>query len=343
VSATVHPTTALWFATWVGVALAINERSWRMPLVTMGLLAAAGTIGAWLVGLVELHTMDAEWIAVVSDRDYLFPDEWAFSTWTLNLLYPVVIGLTYRARVRAGVAGQAERGVVLGCLALVAVFLCALPLIAARLSVAVQLQVSRVFWMTDVMATLLLLWWLAEAPLARAAQASRLGQRGVGWYRRAMLLAGLIAIVALARGVYVQRVEHPGRPLVQVQLPDDAWSDVSGWLQRTPVDSHVLADPGHAWRYGSSLRVSAHRDVFLEDVKDGSIAMYTRPIAMRVAERRAALGDAGTLSENAIRSLAARYDLDYLVSERAFALPEVYRNPRFHVYRLDRAVPAASH
>jgi hypothetical protein len=287
--------------------------------------------------------MDAAWIAVVSDRDYLFPDEWALSTWCVNLLYPVLIAAIYWQRVRTGAARHDERGIVFGCLALVAVFLIALPFIVARASLAVQLQVSRVFWMTDVLATLLLVWWLAEVPLARARRLEArafpkaptapdvAAARAPG---RLVTVAVLIGAVAFVRGVYVLRIEHPGRPLVQLDLPDDAWTNVSAWLRRTPVQSHVLADPGHAWRYGSSLRVSAHRDVFLEDVKDGSIAMYTRAIAMRVAERRAALGDSAALTEAAVRRLATRYDLDYFVSEREFALPEVYRNARFRVYRL---------
>ncbi len=29
----------------------------------------------------------------------------------------------------------------------------------------------------------------------------------------------------------------------------------------------MLADPGHAFKYGTSVRVSAERDVFLEDVE----------------------------------------------------------------------------
>jgi hypothetical protein len=132
----------------------------------------------------------------------------------------------------------------------------------------------------------------------------------------------------------VLRVEHPGRPLAQLALPADAWSDASAWLRATPPATHVLADPGHAWRYGASVRVSAARDVFLEDVKDGSIGMYDRGVAMRVAERREALGDFAALSPERARALAARYDLDYLVSEQALALPEAYRNARFRIYRL---------
>ena len=102
----------------------------------------------------------------------------------------------------------------------------------------------------------------------------------------------------------------------------------------TPKNAHLLADPGHAFLYGFSLRVTAARDVFLENVKDGSIAMYDRQVAMRVAERRAALGDFADLTGPRAQDLAARYDLQCLVSERPFPLPELYRNRQFRVYRL---------
>ena len=63
------------------------------------------------------------------------------------------------------------------------------------------------------------------------------------------------------------------------------------WIARQPLDVHVLADPGHAFKYGVSVRVAAGRDVLLEDDKDGAIAMYSRAIAQRVVERRKALAD----------------------------------------------------
>ncbi len=34
-----------------------------------------------------------------------------------------------------------------------------------------------------------------------------------------------------------------------------------------------LADPGHAWKYGSSVRLAAGRDLFLEEVKDVALAV----------------------------------------------------------------------
>ena len=106
------------------------------------------------------------------------------------------------------------------------------------------------------------------------------------------------------------------------------------WLARRPVNAHVLADPGHAWKYGTSVRVAAARDVFLEDVKDSAIAIYSRDVAQRVVERTAAIGDFGALSADRARALAGQYDLDYLVTEGTIALPVVYQNLQFRIYEL---------
>ena len=86
------------------------------------------------------------------------------------------------------------------------------------------------------------------------------------------------------------------------------------WLKQQPLDTHVLADPGHAWKYGTSVRVAAERDVFLEETKDSALAIYSRDVAMRVTERSRAIGDFATLSAERGLELARRYDLDYLVT-----------------------------
>jgi hypothetical protein len=122
---------------------------------------------------------------------------------------------------------------------------------------------------------------------------------------------------------------------VQFDLPEDYWTDVGRWLRNhTQNDAQLLADPGHAWRFGTSLRVSAERDVFIEDVKDIAIGMYDRRVAMRNMERRAALGDFVSLTPAQFQNLAARYDLQYLVTDRVEPFDEVYRNAQFRVYRL---------
>jgi len=98
----------------------------------------------------------------------------------------------------------------------------------------------------------------------------------------------------------------------------------------------VLVDPGHAWRYGTSVRAAAHRDVFLEEVKDAALAIYSRSVAIRVTDRIRAVGNFQTMTESHAQELAVRYDLDYLVSDRQLALPPVFRAGRFVVYQLGR-------
>lgn len=133
--------------------------------------------------------------------------------------------------------------------------------------------------------------------------------------------------------------EHPGRPVVQVGLPRDGWYDAMDWLRRQPVSTHVLADPSHAWRYGTSVRVAAGRDVYLEEVKDTAMAMYSRRVAIRVAERIGAIGDFNALTPASARGLAARFGLDFLVTERTMELPLAYRNAEFAIYRLGPQTP----
>ena len=326
-----HSTTALFFAIWIGVGFAVNDPRARRPFAILAAVGAFAGVVILGTGALTLTPMDTEWMAAFPDKDYIFPTQWSAESWALNLLYPLVIAGVYAARRRAGAAKPEELGLVAGCLSLVIVFLLTLPFIAVRSAFVVQLQVARVFWMMDLLATAYVVWAIAEWR----------GAAAVRW--RAPAVAVMLAAFAIGRGWYVMRVEHAGRPLAEIGLPDDAWKDVSHWLRdHTPKEAHVLADPGHAWRYGTSLRVSAERDVFLEDVKDASIGFYGRPIALRVAERRAAL-EALPLAEPdvpadrtaaQVRALATRYDLQYLVTERALPFPEVYRNTRFHVYRL---------
>jgi hypothetical protein len=129
-------------------------------------------------------------------------------------------------------------------------------------------------------------------------------------------------------------VEHADRSLVQRDLVDDDWTDVMRHVAQLPVSTHVLADPGHAWKYGTSVRVAASRDVYLEDVKDSAIAMYSREVAERVVARKRDLPDFARLTADAARALAIKYDLDVLVIDRELPLVQIYRNNRFLLYSL---------
>jgi hypothetical protein len=98
----------------------------------------------------------------------------------------------------------------------------------------------------------------------------------------------------------------------------------------------VLADSGHAWKYGTSVRLAAEKDTLVEAGKDTALAMYDRQIAMAVADRLAALREFDRMGEMELRALGARYGLDVAVVEasRHLALPEVHRNNGFVIYRL---------
>ena len=139
---------------------------------------------------------------------------------------------------------------VIGCLALVAVFFVALVLNAASVALAIQLQPARIFWMLDFTATVYVVWALAEGELF-----PRPAARGSS--RRSWRASRSI------RGAYVMRVEFPSRSLFETAVPGD-WGRVAAWAQATPKDSGWLADPMHAVRYGTSLRMAAARDVFVE-------------------------------------------------------------------------------
>jgi hypothetical protein len=148
-------------------------------------------------------------------------------------------------------------------------------------------------------------------------------------------VAAMIVVASLGRGVYILNVEAR-RPLAQASLPATPWTDVATWLTTQPASWHVLADPQHAWKYGSTVRVAARRDTVLDLSKDPSIAMYSREIAMRVAERSAALEGFDDLSIDQLRVLDRRYAVDVMVDRttRALPLPILYRNPEFIVYDL---------
>jgi hypothetical protein len=321
-AAVIHVTTALWFAVLLGVALVVLDRSFRglalvgagLGLVALGMAVAIGP----LRGMATV--MDAVWLQAVASKDSLFADEWPVWAWVSNVGLIVVLWAAHLVRKRRGTATMEDRALVWGATALFAVFIVTLPFVMARLSLVVEFQISRVFWLLDLLATVYLLAALTE---------SRFATRHVG----VPIAAALIAISA-SRALYVTLVEHPERALVAIRTPASPWEDAMAWIARQPSDVHVLADPGHGWRFGTSVRVSAGRDVFLEEVKDSALAIYSRDVAGRVVERTAAVGDFSTITPERVRALASRYDLDLLVTERAMSLPLAYQNSRFHIYRL---------
>jgi hypothetical protein len=332
VGAVVHVTTALWFAILVGTAIVVLDRRWRIVSALAGTAVTAVVIWAMTAGPLRggLATMDATWLQAVASKDSLFPTDWPLWVWAANLGLVPVLWALHRRRVSRGVATTEDTALTWGATALAVVFLSTLPLVARAVALPVQLQISRVFWLLDLLATAYLLTLFDVRPSKASPHIPGLGPAKAVPY----LLAIVLAVLSVTRGAYIILVEQTDRPLLQLHLAGTPWHDAMRWVRQQPIDMHVLADPGHAWRFGTSVRVSGERDVFIEDVKDSAIAIYSRDVAARVVERLPLVSDFNGLTPEAARALAARYDLDVLVTERDLPLPLAYRNARFRIYNL---------
>ena len=319
--AVIHVTTALWFAVLIGVGLAVLDARFRRLAMAGGAIAGVALLAAVTIGPLRgaLTTMDDTWLQAVASKDSLFATDWPVWAWAANLGLFALLWWAHRARARRGEAAAEDAALVWGATALVALFLVTLPLVAAGLSLAVQFQISRVFWLVDFLAFVYLIAAFADSPASKS---------------RAAVVALALLVLSAGRGTYVMLVEYPNRALFEVHLPDSPWEDAMRWMARQPPDVHVLADPGHAWKYGTSVRVSAERDVLLEEVKDSALAIYSRDAAVRFVERAPVLEDFPSLTAERARDLASRYDLDYLVTESDLALPTAYRNTKFRIYSL---------
>jgi hypothetical protein len=315
-----HPTTTLWFAVWLSAAIFATARL-RWPLAVVAGALALVAWWAFAVGPLagRLTLMDPEWLEALAGKDYLFPLQWPFPAWLANLAYIPIIVFAYRRRLSAGLASRAERGMVIGCLALVAVFFAALVLQTASVALAIQLQPARIFWMLDFTATVYVVWALAEGGLFPRLQPAA--------------VAALVAGIALVRGAYVMRVEFPSRSLFETAVRGD-WGRVAAWAQSTPKDTGWIVDPMHAARYGTSLRMAFARDVFVEGTKDAAIGMYDRTIAFRTRDRQREIGDVSVLSVDGVRTLSHEYGLSYFVTEQQFPLPLAFEAGAIRVYRI---------
>ena len=319
--AVIHVTTALWFAVLVGVGLAVLDAWLRRLAIAGAVVAAVVLLLAVAMGPLSgtLTAMDDTWLQSVASKDSLFATTWPVWAWAANLGFLGLLWWAHQTRTRRGEATAEDAALVWGATALVALFLVTLPLVAAGLSLAVQFQISRIFWLVDFLALVYLIAAVADSRTSMT--------------RTAIVTIALLAL-SIGRGTYVMLVERPERALFEVHLPESPWEDAMRWMARQPPDVHVLADPEHAWKYGTSVRVSAERDVLLEEVKDSALAIYSRDVAVRLVERTDALGHFASLTADRARDLARRYDLDYLVTEADLALPAAYRNTQFRIYSL---------
>jgi len=175
----VHPTTAMWFSIWAGVAIFVSERAWRVPLAVLAALGALFSVWAVMYGPLRghLHRMDPLWASAMAGKDYIFPSDWNASFWLVNLSYLAVVIAIYVLRRRRQVALPRESGLVAGGAALVALFLMSWPLMIAGVALALQLQTSRIFWILDFLAAIYLAWLFAEAPQIGRARRHRARHR----------------------------------------------------------------------------------------------------------------------------------------------------------------------
>jgi hypothetical protein len=308
----------------IGVAAWISERRARRRLASIAAVLAAAM--AWLLirgpWRGALAPMDPEWRALLATKDYLFPlAVWQPGAWIANLGTAGIAIVGLGARIRTGAAHPRERGLLAGGIVLLASFLLTLPGVGSGSALLVQLQISRVFWLLELLALVAVVWWLVDRPAAQT------GRRWAAVTVVIVLIAG-----SLARGVWTS-IERGGEVFLPA-LPSTDWTRALGWLgSHTPPDAHVLADPGHAWKYGCPVRFVG-RDVYFEEVKDTSMALYSREVAGRVISRIRSLERFDQLTAARAQALAEKSDLDYLITTEPLDLPLAVTEGRFRIYRL---------
>ena len=322
---TLHPTTALWLGIWLAVAVMYEERhNARLRRLMPGIAIVLAVVVVWaltagpLAG--RLARLDPEWLDTLESKDYLCPLQWPATAWLVNLGYVPLILWLHAQRRAAGLLAPRETAIVIGCLTLVAIFLALLPFNAARVALAIQLQPARIFWMVDFLAAIYVVWAVAEF--------RRLSRT------RARAAALVLIAISIVRGSYVMFVEFPERRIAQVDISNDDWGRAMAWARASPKGSGWLAHPAHAVRYGTSVRVAGHRDVFVEAIKDGALGMYDRDVALRTRDRVRLIDDFEMLTPERALALGREFNLDYVITEQRLDLPEAFSSGKLHVYAL---------
>ena len=324
-----HPTTGLWFVILLVIATIVADRPAPKSLLAWTGVAIVGGVWALAVPLRDqLALMDTAWRQVLAAKHYLVVPGWGAAAWLSNLAIAAVTFALYRYRRALGCTTRREGALIAGCGVLLGLFLVSAPFSYAGVALAVQLQFNRIFWLLDVVGVAYLAWLLVESPW-------RVGHpTGVPRVQPRRAIVVLLLLLSLWRGGYRVSVERAGQPIVQLQLADTDWNDVMQWASAQPVGTHFLADPGHAGRYGTSVRAASGRDVYLELIKDTGIAIYSSEVAHRIARRVRDIGDFEQLTRDHVRVLADRYAIDYLITEQPFDLPVAHRASRLVVYEL---------
>jgi hypothetical protein len=296
-------------------------------------LVIAGTIAVLIVAAWALTNgplqgsairMDDVWLQAVASKDSLFPNEWPLWAWVGNLGVFAVLVLAHRYRRSSGLATPQDTALVWGATALVAVFLITLPQSPRTVAFAVQFQVSRVFWLVDFLATVYVISAISTSQTmkvreTRAVVLARCSSR----YRSRAALTSSSSNIPERTPV---RASSAGRSLGR----RDALGLAPTAERVRPRGSRPCLEVRHQRAGGSRAA-----DVFMEDVKDSAIAMYSRDVAVRgrgahAGARRFHGPDAGPR-----RELATEYDLDVSRDRAAAAVSQVaYRNSRFGIYRL---------
>ena len=162
-----HPTTAAFFVCSCSPAIWVTEPRARRIVGTAitarpdrSLLAAARRTAA----RVALARWTPNGATCWTSKDYLFP----VRDWDARSLdrQPGHRGPRHGAlahRVARGPASPREQGLLAGAVVLIAGFLVTLPAVTAGSAFFVQLQISRVFWILDLLGVVSVLWLAARA------------------------------------------------------------------------------------------------------------------------------------------------------------------------------------
>jgi hypothetical protein len=313
IAAAIHPTTALWFAAAIAGHLLLSS---GRKLLAFGVIVVVALLASPIARLTGSPVMDGQWLAVLEGKDYLFPSAWPPYAWILNLAYfPLIVYLS-TLKMDQRLVGPSI--ILLGC------FVASYGLVESHVALAVQLQISRVFWLMDFFVTLLIAWALIDSRTATRSP----------WISKSAI--AVVLLLSIGRGVYTLTTVSAERSIARIDLPANDWIEAMSWLRSQPPDWLVLAHPDHAWLYGTSVRVAASRDVVVESVKDSAISMYDRGVAMRTAERLAALSAYETLDGPRALAIGKQFGATVAVtdSDHPLALPVLHRNASFAVYDL---------